>query len=181
MTKRIKKQGNFRRGRMTDEKPENFFYSFKRGRFSSESKTFNKKGLFYSVLLFSLFLVLPSAGCQPNSTILNSQKATPAPVEKPQDNLETAMRGVRSGNFTYVLVIRRKDGGKFDAEDKRFVKTNTPGETNQFVLTDEERTIIAASNFPFPPENLETLRERLTVEDHSEPQVEQPPGGNTNM
>ena len=127
---------------------------------------------------FVLMFVCFGLACQANPNILNSQRATPAPVEKPQDNFESAMRGVRSGNFTYVLAIRRQDGGKFDADDKRFVKTNTPGETNQFILTDEERTIIAASNFPFPPENIETLRERFTVEDHSLPQAAPPTNAN---
>lgn len=124
---------------------------------------------------FALVFVCFGLACQANQSILNSQQATPEPVAPARDDLESAMRGIRSADFTYILVIRRKDGGKFDTEDKRFVKANTPTETNRFVLTDEERTVIAASNFPFPPENLEALRGRFSVEDLSKPKEEAPP------
>lgn len=125
-------------------------------------------------------LVLASVGfaCA-NQTIINSSKPnrTPIPVsEAPKDSFERALRGVQSGDFTYILVFRRKDDAAFDAEDRKFVKANTPVETNQFVLTDEDRAVIAGSNFPFPAENLKALRERFNVEDFSKPEA-----GNTNQ
>lgn len=121
-----------------------------------------------------LILALVSFSCA-NQTILNSQpKPVPIPpTEQPKDSFERALRGVQSGDFTYILVFRRKDGGVFDTEDKRFVKANTPAETNQFVLTDDDRAVIAGSNFPFPPENLELLRERFNTEDYSKPEAKQ--------
>lgn len=121
-----------------------------------------------------LVLALVSFACA-NQTILNSQpKPVPIPPsEQPKDSFERALRGVQSGDFTYILVFRRKDGGAFDTEDKRFVKANTPAETNQFILTDDDRAVIAGSNFPFTPENLEILRERFKTEDYSKPEAEQ--------
>lgn len=121
-----------------------------------------------------LILALVSFSCA-NQTILNSQpKPVPIPpTEQPKDSFERALRGVQSGDFTYILVFRRKDGGAFDTEDKRFVKANTPAETNQFVLTDDDRAVIAGSNFPFPPESLELLRERFNTEDYSKPEAKQ--------
>jgi hypothetical protein len=121
-----------------------------------------------------LILALVSFSCA-NQTILNSQpKPMPIPAsEQPKDSFERALRGVQSGDFTYILVFRRKDGGAFDTDDKRFVKANTPSETNQFVLTDDDRAVIAGSNFPFPPENLEVLRERFKTEDYSKPEAKQ--------
>ena len=121
-----------------------------------------------------LILALVGFACA-NQTILNSSqpKSTPMPSEQPKDSFERALRGVQSGDFTYILVFRRKDGGVFEAEDKRFVKANTPAETNQFVLTDEDRAVIAGSNFPFPPENIKVLGERFNIEDYSKPEAEE--------
>lgn len=121
-----------------------------------------------------LILALVSFACA-NQTILNSQpKPVPIPpTEQLKDSFERALRGVQSGDFTYILVFRRKDGGAFDTEDKRFVKANTPAETNQFVLTDDDRAVIAGSNFPFPQEKLEVLRERFNIEDYSKPEAKQ--------
>ena len=151
---------------------ERRFIAFKRQRFFSKIDVRGKASIFSPLFLFAVSLILLTIACQPNSRILNSSRSTPAPVEKPQDNFESAMRGIESADFSYIIILRRKDGGKFDAEDKRFVKANTPSVTNQFVLTDEEHTIIAGSNFPFPPENLAALNERFAVEDRSKPPAE---------
>lgn len=123
-----------------------------------------------------LILSLMSLACA-NQTILNSEpKPVPIPAsEQPKDSFEKALRGVQSGNFTYIFVLRRKDGGAFVGEDSKFIRANTPPGTNQFILTDEGKTIIIGSNFPFSPENLENLRGRFNVEDRSKPY-----GGQTN-
>ena len=111
-----------------------------------------------------------------NQTILNSSepKSTPIPPsEQPKDSFERALRGVESGDFTYIFVLRRKDGAAFGGEDSKFIRANTPPGTNQFVLTDENKTIIIGSNFPFSPENLKALGERFNVEDYSKPEAEE--------
>ena len=79
---------------------------------------------------------------------------------------------MQKSGFDYIFVIRRKDGGVFDKDDKVFVRENSPAETNQFVLTDEDRVIIAGSNYPFPEETLEFLRERFNIEDLSPKKAE---------
>ena len=122
-----------------------------------------------------LILALVSFACA-NQTILNSQpKAVPIPptAQQPKESFERALRGVQSGDFTYILVFRRKDGGAFDTEDKRFVKANTPAETNQFVWTDDDRAVIAVSNFPFPPEISNSCASVLNTEDYSKPEAKQ--------
>ena len=122
-----------------------------------------------------LILALVCLACA-NQTILNSSEPKREPIppsEQPKDSFERALRGVQSGDFTYILVFRRKDGGAFDTEDKRFVKANTPAETNQFVLTDEDRAVIAGSNFPFPPENIKALGDRFNIEDYSKPEAKE--------
>jgi hypothetical protein len=131
-------------------------------------------------LLF-LGLALLNFACQPNPTILNSGAKNPATdanaAERPKDTFESALRGVQKSGFDYIFVIRRKDGAVFDRDDKVFVRENSPAETNQFVLTDEDRVIIAGSNYPFPEETLEFLRERFNVEDLSPKKAE---NANTN-
>ncbi len=121
-----------------------------------------------------LILALVSFSCA-NQTILNSQpKPVPIPpAEQPKDSFERALRGVQSGDFTYILVLRRKGGEAFGGEDSKFIRANTPPGTNQFVLTDEDKTIIIGSNFPFSPENLKALGEQFNVENYSKPEAEE--------
>lgn len=138
------------------------------------------------ILLVSV-LALLTFGCQPNQSILNSGKsdnsATNAAnqTERPKDTFESALGSVRRSGFSYIFVIRRKDGGQFTKEDKTYVRENSPSVTNQFVLTDEERVIIAGSNYPFPADSLEILRKVFNVEDLSPPKDENVNGAaNTN-
>lgn len=136
-----------------------------------------KMNLQTKILLVSV-LVLLTFGCQPNQSILNSGKSDNSPTnatnqtERPKDTFESALGSVRRSGFSYIFVMRRKDGGQFTKEDKTYVRENSPSVTNQFVLTDEERVIIAASNYPFPADSLEILRKVFTVEDLSPPKNE---------
>lgn len=79
---------------------------------------------------------------------------------------------MQTANFKYIYVFRRKDGGVFNSEDKAFLRTNAPTETNRFIATDEEKAYIAGSNFMFPEENLTALAERFEIEDLSPPGAE---------
>ncbi|MEO6589253.1 MAG: hypothetical protein ABIP06_08085 [Pyrinomonadaceae bacterium] len=128
------------------------------------------------LMLSFAVLVLANFGCQPNQAIINSSKKNSAiaanSAERPKDTFESALRGVQKSGFNYIFVIRRKDGEKFDKEGKVFVRENSPAETNQFVLTDEDRVVIAGSNYPFPEETLELLRKVFDVEDLSPPKPE---------
>ncbi|MGI9055874.1 MAG: hypothetical protein ACR2F2_08755 [Pyrinomonadaceae bacterium] len=120
--------------------------------------------------------VLFNFACQPNQEILNSKRKTPEAsansVKRPQDTFEAALRGVQNSGFDYIFVIRRKDNEKINAEDGRYIKRASPPETNQFILTDEERVVIAGSNYPFPEESLEILRKVFDVEDLSPKKAE---------
>jgi hypothetical protein len=139
--------------------------------------------LLIKFLVISVLIILNFA-CQPNQTILNSGAKNPATdanaAERPKDTFESALRGVQKSGFDYIFIIRRKDGGIFDKDDKVFVRENSPAETNQFVLTDEDRVIIAGSNYPFPEETLEFLRERFNIEDLS-PKKAENINGNANI
>lgn len=127
------------------------------------------------ILLVSVSALL-ALGCQPNQSILNSGQSgnnnsanAANSAERPRDTFESALGGVQRSGFKFIFVMRRKDGGQFTKEDKTYIRANSPSTTNQFVLTDEERVVIAASNYVFPEDSLELLRKVFSVEDLSPP------------
>jgi hypothetical protein len=74
---------------------------------------------------------------------------------------------MRTANFDYIFVLRRKDSAKLDADDKKFIRTNSPEVANRLILSDDDKALIAGSNYPFPPEKLKPLQERFSFQDFS--------------
>jgi len=97
----------------------------------------------------------------------NNPAASPSPQRKPLTPFERDLEYVRKGQFTHIYVIARPDNGVLGKDDITYLKENTPRETNQWVSTDENRRVIAGTNFEFTPENLDALRKRFTVEYYS--------------
>lgn len=131
------------------------------------------RSLFFPLILS---LVLVGAACQPNQTILKDAAPPPTPmatVETPKTSFEQDLRDMQAANFDYIFVFRRKDGGAFDKDDRKFLRENTPPETNRFISSDDGRAYIAGSGFSFTPEQMEALRNRFLVEDHSKPEVKE--------
>ena len=128
---------------------------------------------------FLLVCVSFISACKPNPAILNSQKNSQTQsvnsIERPINSFERDLETMRTANFDFIFVLRRKDGGKMNDEDRRYIKTNSPAETNRFIVSDEEKAVIAGSKFKFAPENLKILSERFAVEDFSKPVVDAPP------
>lgn len=121
--------------------------------------------------------------CQPNQAIINSQRnAQTQPANAPErvaNSYERDLETMRTADFDTIFVIRRKDGGVLDADDKRFIKMTSPPETNRFIVTDGEKAVIAGSKFKFPEENLKILQERFAIENFSKP-IEETPNTNVN-
>ena len=118
-----------------------------------------------------VLLALIGAACA-NSRILESGNSSPTPVssstpEGPADDLQDNLGSVERMGFDFVYVFTRPDGGAFTGEDKTFLKNNSPGDTNQWRLTKDEKTVIAATNYKFSPQHLEALQKRFNVEDRS--------------
>ncbi len=128
---------------------------------------------FSQVVCFSLiFLIVPNFACV-NQSLLKGNKNVGAIVEENKVSYyERDLQTMKTANFNYIFAFRRKDGGTFDSEDKKYLRANTPAGTNRFVSTDEGRAFIAGSTFVFSPENLEALRSRFLVEDYSKPEAE---------
>ena len=140
---------------------------------------------FSGALVFSFVLlsVLLSAGCQPNQTILKDAAPPPTPlatVESAKTTFEQDLREMQTADFDYILVFRRKDGGTFDKDDQKYLRDNTPLETNRWRKSDDGKAFIAGSGFGFLPEQMAALRDRFIIEDYSKPEVKQAANSATN-
>ncbi|MGE3465331.1 MAG: hypothetical protein AB7J13_00220 [Pyrinomonadaceae bacterium] len=125
-----------------------------------------------------LSLVSLSLSCGANEQILKSGTETPAPTtavstkppfERELDEIETA-------SFTFLYVLRRKDGRTFDAADRQVIRLNT-ADVNRRISADNDRAFIIGSNYAIPPENLAALANHFAIEDRSPPPA---PANNSN-
>lgn len=141
------------------------------GRGAKESFSFSKLLVIFSIAV----TVLLGFGCQPNQTVLKDV-ASPTPmetVEMKKTTLEDDLKEMRTANLGFIFVFRRKDGGVFDKEDQKFLRDNTPPETNRWRRSDDGKAFIAGSGFTFLPEQLAALRSRFNVEDYSTPEAKE--------
>ena len=137
-------------------------------------------------VIFAIVAVfLLNSACTPNARIIESGK-TPEPTpaaERPQkDGFEADVEAMRTADFQYIFVFRRKDGAELDNEDKKFINSQKPLEVNRVRLSDNGRAVIFGSNFRLPPELMKNLIERYDFEDLSLPAgPETPPGAAANQ
>ncbi|HXH69660.1 MAG TPA: hypothetical protein VNI60_04850 [Pyrinomonadaceae bacterium] len=162
-----------------ESKVQNLKFNAGNSKFKVQSSKFNVEEIcnlysrFSQIFCFSLiFLILPNFACV-NQSLLKGNKNIAVVVEKNNvSDYERDLQTMKTANFDYIFAFRRKDGGTFDSEDKKYLRANTPTGTNRFVSTDEGRVFIAGSTYVFSPENLEALRSRFLVEDYSKPEAE---------
>jgi len=137
-----------------------------------EEKGKKLRGRFFRPAAFLIIAVAATAfcGCNRAGTQTgnnnNAPASSPSP-RKPLTEFERDLEYVRTGQFTYIYLISRADGSPLNNDDIAYLKQNAPPQTNQWVLTDEKRRVIAGTNFEFTPENLDALRKRFVVEDYS--------------
>jgi hypothetical protein len=94
---------------------------------------------------------------------------TPAPtVEiKPKtfaDDLET----IRYNSYKYIFVLRRKDGKAINGDNGKFIRANSPSETNQRLVSDDGKAVIMGTNFRFYPGQWDALHKEFDFQDMSE-------------
>ncbi len=109
-------------------------------------------------------------GCGPNPRIMNSaaEKSDAKPLATPvPPSFEGDVEAMRTADFDFIYVFRRKDGGLMDGDDRVFVNENTPLETNRRKISDEGKAIILGSNFKFPPEVMQKLSDRFAFTNYS--------------
>jgi hypothetical protein len=122
--------------------------------------------------VFLILLAAAGGACTPNQRIMESvakDSPTPAVVEKTPAPIgfEADLDAMRTADFRFILVFRRRDGAPLDAEDKAFINANTPPDVNRRRLSDDGRAVIIGSNFPFLPGTIAALTDRFVMEDHS--------------
>lgn len=133
-----------------------------------------------SILFTALALIVCS--CAPNQRIVDSSNnwGTPNAVDPGstpvKSSLEKDIEAMRTADFIFIYVIKRKDGGPLDVEEKKFASAVIPGEMNRRTLADEGRAILIGSNFRMPDESRKLIEERFAVEDLSR----EVPAGNSN-
>ena len=99
--------------------------------------------------------------------------------EKKKDDFVERLNSVRTGNFDFILAFRRPDGEVLSGDDKKFLKANSPNDTNQWVLTADGKTAIAGSNYKFLPPQLDILKKRFVIQDYSPKTIDG--NGNQNL
>lgn len=119
---------------------------------------------------------LPLAACGPNQRIMNSSNQTAssrdtlgsqANVTPAASSFEQDIEAMRTADFKFILVFRRKDGGPLDASDKELIARNTGPQANRRRLSDEGRAVIIGTNFPFEERLMNELTERFQTENYS--------------
>ena len=121
------------------------------------------------VSIATLAIACLSYGCGGNDAILKSGKETPfavntAPAKLP---IEREIDAMRTAGLQFIYVIKRKDGGKIDAEDRSIIKLQT-ADTNRRVATDDELAIVIGTNTQIQPNNMTALYQRFAVDNYSQ-------------
>lgn len=116
--------------------------------------------------LFLLFLTFITSACGANEGILKSGRETPGQTnaESGKSSFAIELGAMRTAGYTFIYVVRRKDGGQIDAEDRGVIKLNTSGANRRRVAADDDKAFIIGSNVQIPPNNMAVLFGRFAVE-----------------
>lgn len=120
---------------------------------------------------FAVFLLCSLVcACGANEGILKSGKdnvvsTNSAPV---QSTLEKDVDAMRTANFKFIYVLRRKDAGVMDAEDRGAIKLQTDG-ANRRISSDNDKAFVIGSNFEIPGDKMMAIYDRFAVENYSPP------------
>ncbi len=124
-------------------------------------------------LIAIFILCLLNFACQNNAVETNNStnqtaNAVNSNANKPTiSDFEENLKSMQISDFEYIFAFKRKDGGKFDRNDKDFLKETAPFQTNRWLLTKDETTVLAGSNYIFSPDVMKKLGTKFTVEDFS--------------
>jgi hypothetical protein len=131
-----------------------------------------------AIILFVACLLLTACGA--NESVLKSGKETPAPAnsQTAKSSYEQDLDSMKTADFRFVYVLRRKDGGSIDAEDRGVIKVNTV-EANRRISSDNGKAFLIGTNTLIPPEKMTALYQRFAIEDLSPP-VDPSVNGNSN-
>ena len=107
-------------------------------------------------------------GCGPNEGVLKSGRpsadssaATPA-----RSGFEQDLSDMRDADYSFIYVLRRKDGNPLDPEDRALIRASIL-EVNRRVVSDDGRAAIIGTNFPVPPDKMRAIYDRFAVDNYS--------------
>lgn len=120
-------------------------------------------------LIVAVAFLLAVSSC--SSGDRSSKSANASPTATPLSEFESSMKAMKTVNFDYIFVFKRKDGEAFDSDDKKFLKDQTYIANRRDLLKDE-KTILIGSNYEIEKKRLDALKERFEFEDHSKPPEE---------
>ena len=130
-------------------------------------------------VIFVLFVIF-SAGltsCAPNETVLKSNSPTPPPPgavsTRPSSNdpVEKEVQAMQTADFNFIYVLRRRDSGTLDSNDKTFLRSVT-ATVNRRTLSNDGKAIIIGSNNKPPLELIQSMKDRFNFEDFSKPELQ---------
>lgn len=121
-------------------------------------------------LIATVLMTACCTACGANESVLKSGRETPAQanVGPVKTTIERDIDEMRTAGFTFIYVLRRKDGQKFDAEDRGIVRLQT-ADANRRVTSDEDKAVVIGLNYAIPPKNMFVLFARFAVENYSPP------------
>ncbi len=128
-------------------------------------------------------LAMATLGCGANESVLRSGKdpAAQANATPAKTSFETDLESMRTAGFSFIYVLRRKDGGAIDPEDRSVIRVQTT-QTNRRISADDGKAVIVGSNFQLAEHNTAALNQRFAVENYSpapqSPAVPLPPEAN---
>ena len=115
--------------------------------------------------------------CGPNQRILQSANENTATEAEPAainsngtlagTSFEQDLDAMRTADFKFIIVFRRKDGQMLTAEDKALIGTNTGMQANRRRVSDDGRAVIIGGNFPFGTKLMKVLTNRFKMENYS--------------
>lgn len=125
-----------------------------------------------SVLFSSVAII---SACGPNEGVLRSGSESPAPsnLTSAATTVERDVEDMRTAAFQFIYVVRRKDGGPIDAEDKSVIRVQT-AVTNRRIASEDGKAFVIGSNREIDPEKMAALLTRFAVDDFSPPPAVEP-------
>lgn len=125
------------------------------------------KRLFACVSLLTVVaLFLSCTRDQTTNAPAGSPVSQPSPAASPLTGFERDLQFIRNGQYTFVLVVSRKDGKPLDKEDGDFLRKNAT-QVVDWVISDGGKKAIGGTNFNFEEGNMELLKKRFVIEDYS--------------
>src|SRR5438105_621401 len=128
-----------------------------------------RKSVQVSILIILTFTIgLCGSACRSSSSSNDEtpDTSTYRPEATPATQFERDLKYIHDAHFVHVWIFSRKDGKELTKEDSNVLRTNAP-KVVDWVTTDQNRKVIAGSNFELDQPQMAALQKRFKIEDYS--------------